>query len=59
MTEVEFDQLLEAVAAAVAPAVSDSPSIVPAAWEDQPKAANDNQMAWPLIPFPEGWDAAC
>jgi hypothetical protein len=25
-----------------------------------PKAANDNQSAdWPLIPFPDGWHAAC
>jgi len=24
-----------------------------------PKAANDNQLAWPPIQFPEGWNAAC
>ncbi len=22
------------------------------------KAANDNQLAWPLLPFPAGWFAA-
>ena len=21
------------------------------------KAANDDQIAWPIIPFPEGWNA--
>jgi hypothetical protein len=22
---------------------------------DPPSAANDNQLVWPLIPFPENW----
>jgi len=24
-----------------------------------PNAANDNGMAWPIIPFPDSWYAAC
>ena len=59
MSEVEFDRLLNAVMEAIAPAPHlDAPGqLLPA--DQLPVAANDNGKAWPLIPFPEGWDAAC
>jgi hypothetical protein len=43
MSEVGYDRLLDAVKTAVAPS------------SELPKAVNDNQPAWTLIPFPEGW----
>jgi hypothetical protein len=59
MSEAEFDRLLDAVRTAVAPAPEED--FVPYALtpDELPKAANDNQLAWPLVPFPEGWNAAC
>ena len=59
MSEVEFDLLLDAVRTAIAPIAQEdlvaqpSPRIQP-----PPRAANDNQAPWQLIPFPEGWYAA-
>jgi hypothetical protein len=44
VNDVEFDRLLDAVRVALAPGFNQLPS-----------AANDNQLVWPPIRFPEIW----
>ena len=59
MSEAEFDRLLDTVRTAIAPTPEEDVLAYPSTFCSPPKAANDNQLAWPLIPFPEGWNAAC
>ena len=60
MSEAEYDRLLDAVSDAFALVPEeDTMATLITMFRQPPKPANDNQLAWPLIPFPQGWHAAC
>jgi hypothetical protein len=47
ISEIELDRLLDRVRRAIEP--NRPPALL-----QPPIAANDDQLAWPLIPFPQG-----
>ncbi|MBR0901314.1 hypothetical protein [Bradyrhizobium liaoningense] len=68
MSEAEFNLLLDAVRDVMTHedfAPMPEQDFAPRSWsyaaasKNRPMAANDNEGAWPLLPFPDGWYAAC
>ena len=60
MSEVEFECLLDVVRTAIAPVPREDSMVAHLpTFNTPPRAANDNGLAWPLIPFPDGWNAVC
>ncbi len=58
MREAEYELVLDAIRDAMAPvACEDAMGPLFVRFAALPKAANDNQCAWPLLPFPDGWNA--
>ncbi|WP_022719677.1 hypothetical protein [Rhodopseudomonas sp. B29] len=58
MSEAEYNLMLAAVSAAMATGSQDNLPR-PGAVRTLRCAANDNQVEWPLLPFPSDWSGAC
>ena len=58
MSEAEFEQMLDAVRVAIDHAPPHDLLLPLPRVGETPRAANDNGLVWPLIPFPEGCYAA-
>jgi hypothetical protein len=59
MSEAELDLLLEAVRTEIEVEAEDDLHAQAMFFAPIPMAANDNDMTWPLVPFPDGWTASC
>jgi hypothetical protein len=59
MSEVESEKSRDAASATVKPSPQSGVLADVLALDRPPKAANDNQSAWDLTPFPDGWYAHC
>jgi hypothetical protein len=55
MNKIESKRLLDVAS----PAAKNLPPAGEPLLDRTPRAANDDQSSWHLVPFPDGWYAAC
>ncbi|MBC7581162.1 MAG: hypothetical protein H7312_27955 [Tardiphaga sp.] len=59
MSEAEFNLLLDAVRTEIEAVADDDLHGQAMMFAPIPMAANDNDGVWPMVPFPDGWQASC